>query len=539
MKNKVIENWKSGLTVALVSIPLSISLAMASGSTPTAGIITAIAAGIIGALFGGSHFNIIGPTGALTGVIASFALTYGMGLLPFMAILTGVIIIIAYFVKVEKYLVFVPSSVIHGFTLAIAIILIFNQINYAFGLDHIPQKANVIDICKQLYFHYKEFNFITFGSFLVYFGFLWILRKKKFRIPGAILLAPLAILVGYLSSINYIPFTFYKLGDKFPNVELILSYPQNFLFNRKVFGTALTISFIAIVETMLSAKIADTMTKTKHDPRKEILSLGIANIVSGLFGGLPATAALARTSLNIKSGAKNRTSGIISGIFISIIALFFLSQFRYIPMAAIAAILVDTAMKMIDSKHFKKFKKYDKRSLVISLVVALTTIAEDPIVGIGLGVTISFLLLVEKISHGHFELSVNTNSGVVRTISGDKMQPLKEDGSILLYSFRGNLLYLNSEAHLHRFESDTFDHYQTIIFRLREVYMMDLDGVEALDDMIKTITKKGKKVMIVSVAPDLLQFLRRTSHEFIFLENHGLVFDKTTYALEHLGINKS
>ncbi len=145
-------------------------------------------------------------------------------------------------------------------------------------------------------------------------------------------------------------------------MNLAFHFPSKFAFNKNIIGTALTVSFIGIVETMLSAKIADAMSKTKHNPRKEILSLGIANVFTGLLGGIPATAALARTSLNIKSGAKDRTSGIISGICITIIALFFLSQFRYIPMAAIAAILVDTAMKMIDTRHFKKFNKFDKKS---------------------------------------------------------------------------------------------------------------------------------------------------------------------------------
>lgn len=536
MFKKILSNWRSGLTVALVSIPLSVSLAMASGATPVEGIITAVVAGIIGAILGGSNFNIIGPTGALTGITGSFVIAHGAGSLPLLTTFVGVIIIIAFLLKVERYLIFIPSSVIHGFTLGISVILILGQFNFAVGLNKLAPKANVIENLYYSFQHIQNIDLITIISFLVYLLFLILFRKIKPGFPGAIILAPLAILIGYLSKAHILNFNIFTLGDKFNNMTMGLAFHFTFDYNKQIIFTALTISFIAIIETLLSAKIGDTMTHTKHNPRKEILSLGVANIASGIFGGIPATAALARTSLNIRSGANHRSSGIINGVFIAIISVFLLGQFTYIPMAAIAAILVDTAIKMVDPKHYTRFRKFDRQSYYISFAVAFVTIIEDPIVGIVLGVTISFFIFADKTSRGLFELSLNNESGIVKTISGDRLTQIKEDATVLLYSIRGNLLYINSTSHLSRFESEMFDNYKYVILRLREVYMMDIDGVEALDEMIHILYSKGITVMITSASEEVRNKLRRMSKEYIFMENHGLVFDKTRYALNKIGI---
>ncbi|MCX6155088.1 MAG: SulP family inorganic anion transporter [Candidatus Kapabacteria bacterium] len=536
MKNKIKNNWRSGLTVALVSIPLSVSLAMASGATPTVGIITAFVAGTIGAIFAGSQFNIIGPTGALTGLTATFTLSYGIGLLPELTFITGLIIIIGYFLRIEKYLIYVPSSVIHGFTLGIAVILILNQTNFILGLYTIPSKSNSLETLIVAYQNLSHFDYKSLLSFCLFLLFLYFTRKYKLKIPGAIILAPIVILLGYLSKSQLIQYNLFTLGDKFQDIKFSFSLAKEFSFHNQIIISAGTIAFVGIIETMLSAKIADSMTHLKHNPRKELLALGLANIASGIAGGMPATAALARTSLNIRSGANNKFSGIFSGIFIAVISFFLLNQFKYLPMTAIAAILVDTAIRMVESKHFGKLRKYDLPSYVVALVVALVTVIEDPIVGIALGVAIAFFLFVEKTSHGHFEIFVNDEQGLVNSISGDKLKPLKEDGTILLYSIRGNLLYVNCAAHLSRFETDIFDKFNIVIIRLREVFQMDMDGIEAFDAMIEILKSKGKSVYISSASDQLKNSLRRQSKEFIYLENHGFVFNKTRFALQSLGI---
>ncbi len=197
--------------------------------------------------------------------------------------------------------------------------------------------------------------------------------------PGAIVLAPVGIVLGYLNEHRIIAMPLQTLGVKFGNINFHLFELPHFALSSYMIDAAAVVALIAILETMLSAKIADGMTKTKHDERKEMFGLGLANIVSGLVGGMPATAALARTSLNIKTGATHRISAIISVVSVTLISLLFLGYFKYITLAVIAAILVFVSIQMIETKHYEKLWKYERSGFYLSLFVALVTIVKDPI----------------------------------------------------------------------------------------------------------------------------------------------------------------
>ena len=308
--SKIKANWKSGLTVALVSIPLSISLAVASGVSPVAGIITAIWASFIGASFGSSNYNIIGPTGALSGIIASYALLHGPQNVPMLAILSGIFILLAYFLRIERYLIFIPSSVIHGFTLGVACIIALNQLNFVLGLQNLPKHETLIENLLESFKHIKESSWPALAIFILFFLILLLLRRAISSIPGIIIISPLCIALGYVETKGLLPFSLETLGSKFGMIEPHLIQFSKFTFNTSFIVPAGVVAFVAIIESILSAKIADVMTKTKHVTSKEIFGLGIANIIAGLAGGMPATAALARTSLNIKTGATSKASAI-------------------------------------------------------------------------------------------------------------------------------------------------------------------------------------------------------------------------------------
>lgn len=530
------KNLKSGLTVSLISIPLSISLAVASGATPLIGIITAIWAGLVAAIFGGSNFNITGPTGALSGIIATYVIANGIVSLPMLAIFTGIFIIIAYLLKLERYLILIPSSVIHGFTLGVAFIIGLGQLNFAFGLQNLPQHEKFFENVFESLKHVSSVSFIALGSFVIFLIGLLIFKRLTKKMPGAIILAPVGILVGYLSESHIIDFPIQTLGSKFGEISFKIFNGLHFGFSTYMLETAMVIAIIAILETMLSAKIADGMTHTKHNSRKEMFGLGLANIASGLFGGMPATAALARTSLNIKTGATSKTSAVISVISVFIISLFFLGYFKYIPLPVIAAILVFTAIQMVETEHYEKLWKYERNGFFISLFVALATILIDPIYGILLGVSISLLVFVDRISRGHFDLKVNKfNEGIVDSDAGVKLKEITKEADVLLYSFRGKLCYINSMAHLTRFETNLVK-YKCIILRLREVHFMDTDGVEALDEIIDIVEKRGQKVVLSSIDRNNITLLEQLSKGYKNLKAKGLVFKKSEQALLYLGV---
>jgi SulP family sulfate permease len=532
--SKLKQNWQSGLTVALVSIPLSISLAVASHASPITGIITAIWAGMIASLFGGSNYNIVGPTGALSGILATYAIINGADTLPMLSVVAGAMIMIAYALRLERYLVLIPSSVIHGFTLGVAFIIGFNQFNFAFGLSGLMVHEKFFDNLVESLKHVGDVSVLTLVIFLAFLLGLFVLRKIAPKLPGAVLLTPVGIFLGYLSTKNMIPVALATLGTKFGTLQFEIFKLPHLAFSRDLWVAAITVAVIAILETMLSPKIADGMTHTKHNGRAEMRGLGLANIVSGLMGGMPATAALARTSLNIKSGATHAYSATLSTIFIAIISIFLLSSFTYIPLAVIAAILVYVAIQMIEMEHFIKYFEHDKSGFLIAMLVAGVTVYEDPIVGMMLGTMIAMLLFVERLSHGHFDITLNSfKRGQTLKISGTQLAEEEVKSDFSLYSIRGKLCYVNSKSHIARFETN-FRKHNRIILRLREVYFIDIDGVDAVDEIIDIVEGRGQQILLSGVIGDTAEMLAQLSEGYMRLKEKGLVFEKSQDAIDYL-----
>jgi sulfate permease, SulP family len=526
MIKKIAANWKSGLTVALVSLPLSISLAVASYVSPVQGIITGIWAGLVASLFGSSNFNIIGPTGALSGIIATFVLTQGVESVSMLAIMAGLIILLAYVLHFERYLIFIPSSVIHGFTMGVAFIIGLNQLNFALGLKNLPLHRefihNVVESLSHVWYAHIE-TLLIFSSFFIA---LSIMRIWLPTLPGAILLSPMAIVLGYAVDRAYIPLELETLGSKFGTMSGMLFQFPLFCFSQQLMASALVVAFIAILETMLSAKIADAITKTKHNSRQEMFGLGLANIVSGIMGGIPATAALARTALNISSGATDRMSAALSSFFMAISSLIFLTCFQFMPMAVIAAILVNVAINMVELEHFGRFFAHDKVNFFIAILVAGITVYKDPIIGILVGASLSLLFFIEKISQGHYELTY-----APAAVAEDQMKQAIE-AQILIYSFKGKLAYINSQSYIASFETHV-NHYKHIILNLHDIYFVDIDGIDSLDEIIEFLNKKNKKVVISGVHAQIKGLLKAISKKYQELESQGLVFDSAEQAIHY------
>ena len=538
-KKLFLTNLQSGVTVSLISIPLSVSLAVASNASPTVGILTAVWAGLMAAIFGGSHYNIVGPTGALSGIIAVFVITQGAALLPSLAVITGLIILLSYFLRLERYLIFVPGSVIHGFTLGVAFIIGLNQLNGALGLTGLKQHPEFVANIKESLVHLGNASASALGIFVVFLIGLLLFKKYIPKLPGAIFLAPVGIFLGYLSEKGLISLDLITLGEKFTDISFTLIEVSHFSWNIAILKTALVVALVAILETMLSAKIADAMTQTKYNERHEMLGLSMANIVVGLFGGMPATAALARTALNVKTGATNRLSGIINSVAVAVIAAFFLSSFQFIPLPVVSAILVFVAIGMIEKGHFERLWCADRPSFWVALLVALVTILVDPMYGILIGVAVALLLFVRKITEGPCDVKLNSSEKglLAEGKDEDEIKHIKEDADIALYSFRGKLCYLNSKSHLSRFETG-FRDYKTIILRLKEVDFIDMDGVEVFDEIVRLLEKRGQKVLVTGVFDPAEAVLDQLSHTYSDLKDNNQTFTKTTEALASLGIRK-
>jgi SulP family sulfate permease len=257
--------------------------------------------------------------------------------------------------------------------------------------------------------------------------------------------------------------------------------------------------------------MADTMTKTKHDRRKEMLGLGLANIASGLMGGIPATAALARTSTNAKNGATHQTSASVSSITVGVISLLLLPWFKFIPMPVIAAILVFVSVRMVEQEHYVRMWEHDKRSFIISLISAAITVIQDPITGVLFGTAVALLIFSEKISHGPHEMTAHT------------------DGDTLIYTITGQLAYLNAESHVERFQKQPVEA-KRVVLRLRQLQYVDLEGMDALEELIKTLEMQGKTVLISGMNPSIKTQLNESDVIRRLEQNHA-VFIRTSEAI--------
>lgn len=525
------QNWKSGLTVALVSIPLSLSLSVASGSTPEAGIITAVWAGIFAGIIGSSNYNIIGPAGALTGVLSLFAFNNGFQMLPLLALVSGVFILIAYIIKLHRYMVLIPRSVMVGFSTGVAILIIISQLKSVLGLHNIESFAEPIKNIGSILKNIQSFDLITLSIFLLGFILMYSFSKFFKKIPPAIFLAPIGIFLGLLIYKDVIAIDTLLLNQKYNNLKLnLFSIFTNFNISREILVTSASVAFIAILETLISAKIAGNMTKTRFNPRKELLGLSFANIFSGIFGGLPATGVFVRTGLNVKSGATHKTSQILQALFVALISIILFKTFTYLPLAIIASILIFSAFRMIEFSDLKKYWKYSKKDFIVSLLVIVLMIAVDSVVGLLAGTILALLYFVENFSKGHFDMTRNRgNQFIDRLYEGD-FNKFNEKVDVVVYSFKGSLTYVNGETHKDRIHKK-IDLFETIILRMRELGHIDHDGVEILHEIIEELKSKNKKYYITGLSHKTKDIILNSG---ISLQKENIL-DNTTNALRRAG----
>lgn len=536
LKNQLKLNWKSGLTVAFISIPLSLALAIASGATPVQGIITALWAGLIGAILGGSPFNIIGPTGALSGILISFAITHGSFALPVIAILAGIIILLFYIFKFDKYIIFIPRSVVQGFTLGVAFLIAFGQLDSILGVTGVEKGENMIDNIVATFSHYQEIRWPILAIFMgsVLFIILWDSKIKK--LPGSIIIAFMGIIGAIILQKTNTPFSLTVLQDKFPDIKPM--FYENFysqfdyalLFSKKIWSVAFAVAVIGILETLLSGQIAKQMTKIPFNRSKEVLGLSIANIGSGLMGGIPATAALARTALNIKSGASGRVSGILSALFLAVIVLFLLTFFKMLPMVIIAAILFVVAIRMSEVKHFIKLIYNEKAAFAITTTVAVITVIEDPITALLVGSFISLLIFVNHVSYGSTEVTLWKDAKLVETLlSPAIIKKDKLESELIVYKITGTLTYINMPAHI-----DTVNKIKNnkiVIVSLRNAFYADSDGVEYLGELVEILKANNETVYLAGVNELILKAIENEPfYKQKLTENK--IFDRTSDAIK-------
>ena len=387
----------AGLTVAIVALPLAMAMAVASGASPDKGLVTAVVAGFFISFLGGSRVQIGGPTGAFVVVIFDVIARYGLDGLIVASVMAGIILIIAGYARLGKLIKYIPYPVITGFTTGIAVIIASSQVKDFLGLTFTDVPAEFLEKWMAYFAHINETSIYAVGLGVFALAVILVCKKISDKIPAYLV----AIVVVSLASFVFsLPVD--TIGSRFPNMPEGLPTPTLPYLTleevRDLIPSAFTIAFLAGIEALLSAVVADAMIGQKHSLNQELVGQGVANIASGFFGGLPATGAIARTATNVKSGGKTPMAGIFHSLFLLVFLYTIMDILAYIPMAALAAVLFMVSWGMSDIKHFMQISRISPSDRTILYLTFALTVLVDLTVAIGIGVTFASLLFMRHMS---------------------------------------------------------------------------------------------------------------------------------------------
>lgn len=547
---KIKTNWKAWLTVAMINIPLSISLAVASGATPTQWIITWIWACIIAAIFASSNYNVFWVAWALSSIILAFVLTHWANwaaLLPIVAILSWLIILLVYLLKITRYITLIPTSVLHWFLVSVGIVIALSQIYWALWLN---DPALNITTHKEVYLNivevFNNFSSISISAFLVFIlwlTFLIICKNYCQKFPSVIFLTIIWIIIWLLIDKKTLPFDLLLLSEKFQNLSFSLfqfpfsnleinNYKEAIDLVKSLFTTSLVIAIIAILETIISAKIAEKMTKDKFNRDKEVLWLSLSNIWVWLVWWLPVTAVFIRTALNIKSWANNKIAQAITWIFTLIIAaLLFNWYFKFLPFPIIAAILFNIAIWLIDVAPMKKMLKLEKSAFYITILTTIISVVEDATYWILIWTAIALIIYIKRVSSGDAYVSVFRNKDFYKKTSLEDYIKEQEKDDIVVLNFVWWLSYLNVEPLLE--DVSKISKWQTLLISFSHMWNLDVDGIEWLEEIVKTLNE-NKINLFFSWITDKSKEIIEKNHFYVELEKKWKIMSSTSFALKEL-----
>lgn len=385
----------AGITVAMVAMPLSLAIAIASGADPATGLVTAIIGGFLISALGGSRVQIGGPTGAFIVVVFGVIATHGYDGLVLATLMAGVILLVAGYFRLGRLIAFVPEAVVNGFTIGIAIVIATSQLADALGLSLIHAPADFLEKLPVLWDARASFNWQALLVAALTIAIIVGLRKLSPRIPGSIiavtLCSALAVQMGW--PVDTLASRFGALPDTLPLPAL----PQISLDRMiELLPSALIIAFLAGVESLLSAMVADRMIAGSHRPNAELLAQGFANIGSSLFGGLPATGAIARTATNVRAGGKTPVAGIVHALVILGVMMTMAPLAGYLAMPALAGLLILTAWNMSEPHRWPAYASARTRDRVLLVVTLALTVLVDLTVAIGVGVAFGLAIRMRE-----------------------------------------------------------------------------------------------------------------------------------------------
>ena len=486
--NNILRNVISGIVVGIVALPLAMGFAIASGAKPEQGIYTAIVAGLIVSIFGGSRVQIAGPTGAFIVILSGITAQYGFEGLQIATLMGGCILVLLGVSRLGGVIKFVPSPVVVGFTAGIGVIIFVGQWKDFFGLSSIVPAAHVHEKILHLLKELPHAHLPTTGLGLLSL-FLVIATPYLFKkIPGPLLAMVVATGIEAYFKFDGVA----TIGSAFggiPHNLPVFHLPDVTLSKMiQLAGPALAIAGLGAIESLLSATVADGMTGTRHDSNQELIGQGIANIFSPLFGGFSATGAIARTATNIRMGGNSPLAGIIHSCTLILTILLIAPLAVYIPLCALSAILFVVAYNMSDLHHFARMLRSAPRYDVITLLITFfLTIFVDLVVAVNVGVILASLMFMKRMASS-VRVERHTSQRLKKQV----------DRGVMVYTIEGPLFFGAVET----FESTMAAIHENptiVIFCFRNVPFIDITGIQAFQGAIEQFTRRGVRIILCEV----------------------------------------
>ncbi len=508
----------AGLTVGIIAIPLSMALAIATGVPPQHGLYTAIIAGILIALSGGSRVNISGPTAAFVVILLPITHDFGLGGLLIATIMAGIILIIMGLSRMGKLIEYIPYPVITGFTAGIGVVIATIQIKDFLGLEisnleghYLEKVMTLIHALPTLHLHDFLIGCITMATLLIW-------PRFKIKIPAYLIGLIVGTIAAWLLGLIWSDFSVATIGSRFsydidgyqgqgiPPLPPFFVLPWNlpnangepiglsFELINHLLGPAFAIAMLGAIESLLCAVVADGIAGTRHNPNTELLSQGLGNVVTPFFGGIPATAAIARTAANIRAGGRSPISAVVHSLVVLIAVISLAGTLSYVPMAALAALLFMVAWNMSEVPHFIRLvRTAPPGDIAVLLMCFSLTVLFDMVIAVGAGLVLASLLFIRRMS----EL---TGAELLSTREHEHLQNLPEE--IVVYEINGPLFFGAAEKAvkiLHRIDRRV----EVLIVDMTDVPMMDITGIVAFESLLDNLFHDHMRVVISNLQPHL------------------------------------
>ncbi len=522
----------AGLIVALVALPLAMSFAIAIGVEPQYGIYAAMIGGILAALFGGSDVNVTGPTGAFIPILAAIVINFGYQNLLIAGFLAGLILLFAGIFKFGKLIEYIPYPVTLGFTAGIAAIIFTSQISNILGLQGVEKHEyfhqNILEIVN----HISTFNLFSLFIAVLTMLVMIFLPKLLSKVPSALIAVIVSSVLVYSLHINIA--TILTVFGGIPKSLPQFIFPSfSFDIVYKLLPSAFTIAMLGAIESLLSCVVADSMTRKTHNSNAELMGQGIANIVTPFFGGIPVTGAIARTAVNVKSGAQTRFASIFHSIILLFIVLLFADLVNYIPLAALGGVLVVVSYRMSEIKHsLSVLKNADSTDAGALLITFFLTVFVNLTISISVGLIFACLIFIKKISDtAALPTIVDISDKERHLVAGNHNLKCPH---LAIYTLEGPLFFGAARKIISSLKN--ISHSNALILRFRDVHIIDITAVNAIREIIE-IHSQNKNIYMSGVNIDLLSYFKKTG--LINMIGEDKIFKHTKDAINQALIDQN